>query len=383
MQKTAQIKLQPTSEQSMLLKATTEEYIRAVNEMVDAMYMFDSTGKCSSRTVFADLPSAVKNQCCRDARSVFSTYRKRCKEAEYRKRKKPNLHPRDVTLPTLKKPVAIWNNQNYTVADSYVAFPVWVESHSVKISVKAIVPTEILDILNSSKLGSLRIVQKGRKWMAQVAYEVAEKEPKATGHTMGIDLGLKCPAVCYTDAGKVAFVGNGRKNKVIRRKFYARRKKLGKAKKVKAIIKSNNKEQRIMQDIDHKLSRQIVNYAIQNNIQVIKMEELANIRKKINKKAKKTSTSRKNINEDRKKIGKRLKNNRNIASWSFYRLANYIEYKAKLAGIETIRINPAYTSQTCPVCGKKNHANDRNYLCACGYHKHRDLVGAINICSAS
>ena len=25
------------------------------------------------------------------------------------------------------------------------------------------------------------------------------------------------------------------------------------------------------------------------------------------------------------------------------------------------------------------HAKDRNYICRCGYHTHRDLLGAINI----
>ena len=45
-------------------------------------------------------------------------------------------------------------------------------------------------------------------------------------------------------------------------------------------------------------------------------------------------------------------------------------------------INPAYTSQTCPCCGKRNHANDRNYVCSCGYHTHRDRLGAVNILTA-
>lgn len=42
-------------------------------------------------------------------------------------------------------------------------------------------------------------------------------------------------------------------------------------------------------------------------------------------------------------------------------------------------INPAYTSQTCPKCGHVHHANDRNYTCKCGFHTHRDLLGAMNI----
>ena len=77
------------------------------------------------------------------------------------------------------------------------------------------------------------------------------------------------------------------------------------------------------------------------------------------------------------------KNNHNLHTWSFYRLATFIEYKAKLAGIEVEYVDPAYTSQICPICGSVHHANDRNYTCRCGFHTHRDLLGAINICNST
>lgn len=45
--------------------------------------------------------------------------------------------------------------------------------------------------------------------------------------------------------------------------------------------------------------------------------------------------------------------------------------------------NPAYTSQRCPICGSVHHADDRNYTCQCGFHIHRDLLGAMNICNST
>ena len=98
------------------------------------------------------------------------------------------------------------------------------------------------------------------------------------------------------------------------------------------------------------------------NLDFIKLERLANIRST-------TSTSR--------------KNNHSLHNWSFYRLAKFIEYKAKLAGITVEHVNPAYTSQRCPVCGSIHHANDRNYTCKCGFRIHRDLLGAMNICDST
>ncbi|OON91000.1 MAG: hypothetical protein ATN32_02805 [Candidatus Epulonipiscium fishelsonii] len=77
---------------------------------------------------------------------------------------------------------------------------------------------------------------------------------------MWVDLGIKVPA-CVTTNGKLKFIGNGRQNKAIRRKFKVERKQLGKLKKLKAIKKTNNKENRIMQDKDNKYSKEIIKFA--------------------------------------------------------------------------------------------------------------------------
>ena len=51
-----------------------------------------------------------------------------------------------------------------------------------------------------------------------------------------------------------------------------------------------------------------------------------------------------------------------------------------MEGIKVEYINPQYTSQRCPCCGKLNKVRDRKYVCkACGFNTHRDRLGAINI----
>ena len=212
----------------------------------------------------------------------------------------------------------------------------------------------------NGKLGSLRITRKNGKWIAQIA--VMEKTAAGPGDgVMGVDLGLKVPAVAVTNTGKTKFSGNGRMNKYMKRKHRSRRRALGKAKKQNAIKRLNNKEQRWMRDQDHKISRDVVNFAISNRIGTIRMEQLANIRQT-------ARTSR--------------KNEKNLHTWSFYRLASFIEYKAHMAGIRVEHVDPAYTSQLCPNCGRVNHAKDRKYQCSCGYAGHRDRVGAMNIINA-
>ena len=358
---TVQIKLLPTPEQKVLIDTACKKYIATVNKIV-AMYVTENQAlRLTSKDVIAPLPSKLRCQAIRDAKNVFRKYTKDVKKAEWLKAKYPDREVKPVVVPILRKPVAIWNNQGYKVTDAAVDFPVLKEGECYRISVNALIPADVYDKLSTHKLGTLRITTKNGKYIAQIAIEQELTQSDNTG-VMGVDLGIKCPAVCVTDTGKVKFVGNGRKNKYIRRRFASKRKKLGKRKKLNAIRKMSNKEHRIMQDIDHKLSRQIVNFAIDNGIGTIRLEDLANVRKE-------TRTSR--------------KNNRSLSNWSFYRMAQYIEYKAALVGISVEYVNPAFTSQCCPICGKFNHAKGRNYVCSCGYHSHRDLVGAINICKAA
>lgn len=349
---TKQFKLLPTAEQEVLLTQTAKEYIAVVNDVLDYILAINEIPSLTSASFKAKLPSAVKNECCRAIRSIWRKY---CKGTVGR-------------LPVLRKPVITWNNQNYRIGQGCISFPVWKDGKSCRITVKAVIPEELQSFLDTADLGGLRVTRKQGKWIAQVTCDVPG-EQKASGGVMGIDLGLKCPAVCTTDSGKVLFVGNGRQNKSVRRRFAAKRKKLQKRKKQKAVKRMDNKEQRFMRDVDHKVSRQIVNFAIANDISIIKMERLSGIRSKVAVSASKS----------RKPARKSRKNNRYLSSWSFNRLMEYIRYKAFLAGIEVQLVDPAYTSQRCPNCGSLNHADGRQYRCACGYRCHRDLVGARNI----
>lgn len=355
------IKLYPTKYQSELIKATMSEYISTINSLVSDAISGKSISKLTSADINANLPSALINQCIRDGKSIIKKYNKDCHNSKNKKtiNQKPIKEP---TIPVLKRPCCYINNQNFKIKDNNIEFPVIINGKSKRISIKTKMSDKQKSVFSSYKLGTMRIVVKGNDLVAQIVYEVVEPEYIDDGNVMGIDLGVKCPAVSYISNGSVKFFGNGRKNKYMRRHYKYLRKKLGKAKKPDAIKRINNKEQRIMKDIDHKLSHDIVKTAVAHNVKTIKLERLANIRST-------TRTSR--------------KNNPSLHTWSFYRLAQYIEYKAKLAGIKVEYVNPAYTSQRCPICGDIHHADNRNYTCKCGFHIHRDLLGAMNICNST
>jgi IS605 OrfB family transposase len=121
------------------------------------------------------------------------------------------------------------------------------------------------------------------------------------------------------------------------------------------------RETRFMTAINHNVSKRLIEFAIENNVSAIGMEDLTGI-------------------GNRTKISKEFRYEH--SSWAFRQLQTFIEYKAREAGISVVYVDPAHTSQTCPRC---NHIsrNNRNGLEfrfeVCGYESHADRVGAMNI----
>ena len=343
LEQTYQVRLYPTPDQGRLLMVHCQEYIHTVNVLSSALDadVIPHDDTFSTKDFVAPLPSCVKNQALRDARSVF----KRSSELD--------------TMPVLKKPICQWNNQNWQMAHGRLILPVWEDGKTRQIEIAC------ADVTLDGLPGILRIKKKRGKWIADIAMTLPKPELVAQDGVMGIDLGIKVPAVAHISGRGTCFFGKGRYQRHMRRRFYARRKKLQKAKKTRAIKKSQGKESRWMKNINHQLSRQIVNHAHQQGVGTIKIEALSGIRKGT------TRTSR---------GASARKNNRMKNSWSFYQLTAFISYKAARLGIKVEQVDPAYTSQECPQCQARNKAQDRTYVCAeCGWMGHRDTVGAINI----
>ena len=72
------------------------------------------------------------------------------------------------------------------------------------------------------------------------------------------------------------------------------------------------------------------------------------------------------------KYRKELFKAKNLHTYSFYRLVQFVRYKAALAGFAVIFVIPRYTSQIC----------HRKCKCPCGFKTHRDILGAMNITNA-
>jgi transposase len=72
-----------------------------------------------------------------------------------------------------------------------------------------------------------------------------------------------------------------------------------------------------------------------------------------------------------------------LGGWAFHQLGTFLAYKASAAGVQLVLVDPAHTSQTCPVCGcldRRNRPTQARFACvACGFAGHADHVAAVNV----
>jgi putative transposase len=125
--------------------------------------------------------------------------------------------------------------------------------------------------------------------------------------------------------------------------------------------KRRRKERRFATHVNHTISKRIVAEA-QRTKRAIALEELHGIRDRVRVRRPQRAT---------------------LHSWSFSQLRSFIEYKAKLAGVRVILVDPRNTSRTCPACGhcaKENRPDQATFLCQrCGLAGLADLIAAVNV----
>lgn len=192
-----------------------------------------------------------------------------------------------------------------------------------------------------------------------VACEIETPEPNDVAEFLGVDLGIVNLA---TDSDGQQYSGRAVNDQ--RRKYEHRRRNLqrkGTQAAKRKLRQMAGKQHRYQTDTNHRISKRVVQ-AAQDTGRGIALEDLKGIRDRVTV-----------------RHGQRAQH----ANWSFYQLRQFIEYKAALAGVRLVAVNPRNTSRTCPVCGcidKRNRPNQSTFSCvSCGYSANADTVAAVNI----
>lgn len=195
---------------------------------------------------------------------------------------------------------------------------------------------------------------------AHVSVTVPESQNNNNSqNVIGIDLNTRghVAVVSNPDTGKVWKLGKEANHIAVKyREIRRRLQKAGKYKKVKQI---KDRQNRITSNLNHNISKKIVEITKVNNCAIIKLEQLKRIRQRTTRIAR---TFRYSLN-----------------SWSFYQLQKFVEYKAKLQGIAVSYVDPHYTSQICSRCGRIGDRYNKSFKCLCGHVDHADANASLNI----
>ena len=219
---------------------------------------------------------------------------------------------------------------------------------------------------NNCTFGTAKLVNKHGKFFLHipVTYEISELKQSDVSNVVGIDRGIRFLATTYDSKGKSVFYdGNIVKQKHAH--YKALRKQLqqvGTASSRRKIKSIGQRENRWMQDVNHCISKALVESNPNNTLFVL--EDLSGIR---------SATER-----------IRVKDRYVSVSWSYYDLEQKLSYKALKNHQLVEKVNPAYTSQTCPKCGhteKWNRNKKLHIFCCknCGYKSNDDRIGAMNL----
>jgi putative transposase len=215
----------------------------------------------------------------------------------------------------------------------------------------------------AARMGRLRgqadLVYRDGTFFLYATLDVPEPTPIEAEDYLGVDLGIVNIAV---DSDGVVYSGDAVERN--RRIFAHRRRNLQRkgTKSAKRKLRTIKRVQtRHQTDTNHVISKRVVAIA-KGTGRGIAIEDLGGIR-------------------DRTTVRRRQRARH--ANWAFAQLRAFLEYKACVAGVPCVAVDPRGTSRTCPECGyvdKANRVSQARFVCGqCAFVGVADHVAARNI----
>lgn len=209
------------------------------------------------------------------------------------------------------------------------------------------------------KTGQADLVYVDGDFYLLLSIQTKDPEQLSVTGTIGVDLGISQIAV---DSLGNTYTGDDVEE--FRTRIQSRRSALQKLKTrsaKRALKRIRRKEANYRRSKNHEISRRIVDTA----------------------KALSLGIALENLNGIRRRTRFRKSQRARMSGWAFHQLRAMIEYKAAMAGIPVVLVNPRNTSRTCSKCGycnKQNRKSQAVFECGiCGHREHADLNASRNI----
>jgi putative transposase len=200
----------------------------------------------------------------------------------------------------------------------------------------------------------------------QIHLSSTTPDPIATDDVMGVDLGRR--DIAHTSEGHVF---SGEAIQLVRDRFAAQRASI-QQRASKGTRSTRRRCRRLLQRLSgrerrfqawwsHTISFRLVEYAKAHGMAIV-MEDLTGIRERTNA-------------QPRPKIERRRANH-----WAFFRLRQFVSYKATRTGVLLLPVSAAFTSQTCHVCLHIGQRAGKRFGCDhCGNQCDADWNASHNI----
>jgi IS605 OrfB family transposase len=341
---TAKIKLTPTSEQRNLLRQTLQTANAACNYISDVAWDKQVFRQFSLHKL---VYFAAKEKFNLSAQMVVRLEAK--VSDSYKLDKK--------TKRTFKKHGAIaYDLRILTYKPNRQEVSIWLMGGRQTISFQA--GEKQLELLTKQAGESDLVLIKGEFYLLATC-DIPEPTPDDVEGYLGVDLGVNNIA-----SDSEGYKHSGSHVKSVRHRHRRLRQKLQRkgTKSAKRRLKElARKEKRFASDVNHVVAKGIVAKAKRTN-RGVALEDLKGIRSRI--RARKPQRSR-------------------LHSWAFADLGSKILYKAKLAGVRVVFVDPRNSSRECPKCGhteKANRPSQAVFRCkSCGNAGHADTFAALNL----
>lgn len=207
--------------------------------------------------------------------------------------------------------------------------------------------------------GEADLILRDRKWYLNITVDVPEEREYEATEWLGVDMGIVHLATTSDGENYAGAHLNNLRERNSRLRARLQRKGTKSARKL--LNKRRFKEARFARNVNHVISKQIVEKAKRTG-QGIAIEELDGIRSRIRA---------------------RKPQRRRLHSWAFADLRAKLEYKAKRGGVPVALIDPHNTSRRCPNCDhvdKRNRRTRDEFLCvSCGHSGPADTIASVNI----
>lgn len=209
------------------------------------------------------------------------------------------------------------------------------------------------------EIGGAEVIRKRDTWYLCITQSKKLLDPDEPLGVIGCDFGI-VNIVTTSDGDTFSGVQIDR----VRECYHTRRQRLqavGTKSAKRRLKKNSGKERRFQKDVNHRISKRLVAHATRER-KALALEELTHIR-------------------DRATVQRSQR--RRFNRWAFHQLRQFVQYKAALAGMRVIVVDPRNTSRTCAACGycdKHHRKSQSSFVCrSCGHGAVADVNAARNI----